>query len=67
MPRGDGTGPDGNGPKCTNKGYPSKDGRGRGRGRGGPDCRIGGPSKRSPQTTGSRTTKIGGTWKGTET
>lgn len=31
MPRGDGTGPDGNGPKRTNKGWPERDGSGRGR------------------------------------
>lgn len=31
MPRGDGTGPDGKGPKKTNKGWPEKDGRGKGR------------------------------------
>ena len=34
MPRKDGTGPDGKGPKTTNKGTPSRDGRGKGRGRG---------------------------------
>jgi hypothetical protein len=30
MPRGDGTGPDGKGPKRKNKGIPSRDGRGSG-------------------------------------
>lgn len=37
MPRGDGTGPDGKGPKSTNKGYPTpkRDGSGGGQGRGG--------------------------------
>jgi hypothetical protein len=37
MPRGDGTGPDGKGPKSTNKGYPTpkRDGSGGGKGRGG--------------------------------
>ena len=30
MPRGDGTGPDGKGPKKTNKGWPKKDGTGQG-------------------------------------
>lgn len=34
MPRRDTTGPDGKGPKKTNKGVPSRDGRGRGRGGG---------------------------------
>lgn len=36
MPRGDGTGPDGKGPKKVNKGMPTpkKDGSGKGRGRG---------------------------------
>jgi len=36
MPRGDGTGPDGKGPKKTNKGMPTpkRDGSGKGRGRG---------------------------------
>lgn len=42
MPRGDGTGPDGKGPKKTNKGWPEpkrdgsgqKNRRGRGRGKG---------------------------------
>lgn len=33
MPRGDGTGPDGKGPKRYNKGWPSRDGRGRGAGK----------------------------------
>ena len=32
MPRKDGTGPDGKGPKKTNRGTPSRDGRGTGRG-----------------------------------
>jgi len=34
MPRGDRTGPDGKGPKKTNKGVPARDGRGGGRGGG---------------------------------
>jgi len=34
MPGGDFTGPDGKGPKKTNKGVPARDGRGRGKGRG---------------------------------
>lgn len=34
MPRKDGSGPDGRGPKKINKGNPSKDGRGQGRGKG---------------------------------
>lgn len=34
MPKRDGTGPDGKGPKRTNKGVPAKDGRGKGVGRG---------------------------------
>ena len=34
MPRRDGTGPDGKGPKKSNRGTPSRDGRGTGRGRG---------------------------------
>ena len=34
MPRGDGTGPDGKGPKKGGKGWPSKDGRGGGKGGG---------------------------------
>jgi hypothetical protein len=35
MPRGDGTGPDGKGPKSTNKGWPSRYPQGQGQGRGG--------------------------------
>ena len=35
MPRGDGTGPDGKGPKRENKGWPARDGRGQGRNRAG--------------------------------
>lgn len=34
MPRKDGTGPNGKGPKKSNRGTPSRDGRGTGRGRG---------------------------------
>ena len=34
MPKGDGTGPDGKGPKKQNKGWPEKDGNGQGYGRG---------------------------------
>jgi len=41
MPRGDGTGPDGKGPKKTNKGWPARDGRGCGRGGGAGNCMQG--------------------------
>lgn len=34
MPNRDGTGPDGKGPKKTNKGWPEKDGSGKGQGGG---------------------------------
>lgn len=34
MPRKDGTGPDGKGPKKVGQGIPAKDGRGRGAGKG---------------------------------
>ena len=34
MPNGDGTGPDGKGPKKTNKGIPERLGKGKGRGNG---------------------------------
>ena len=33
MPQGDGTGPDGKGPKKEDKGFPKKDGKGKGQGR----------------------------------
>ena len=33
MPRGDGTGPDGKGPKEKKRGWPERDGRNRGKGR----------------------------------
>lgn len=35
MPRKDGTGPNGKGPKSTNKGIPARDGRGKGKNGGG--------------------------------
>ena len=65
MPRGDGTGPDGKGPRKTNKGWPARDGRGLGQGGRGRGRNMGGGhSERNPEGGGtrrmSRTTKIGG-------
>lgn len=50
MPKGDGTGPDGKGPKKTNKGWPKRNGTGRGNGKCKRDgsCRSGGVSNGRP-------------------
>lgn len=46
MPRGDGTGPDGKGPKSTNKGWPEPRRDGSCRRTGGAGNRMGGHSKK---------------------
>lgn len=55
MPKGDGTGPDGTGPRKTNKGWPAKDGRGLGKGGRGRGRRMDqGNNQRNPAGGGTR-------------
>jgi len=51
MPNGDGTGPDGKGPKTTNKGWPERTGRGKRQGRGRGLRRRDGSCQRDNQDT----------------